>query len=650
VLPQQRLAVTDCGAKGDGTTDDGPAIRAAVAYASLHGRFEVHFPGTSAYYRVGTLDPTGLGGIVIGDGTTFETKGSVSLIGDAYQVNLTPNNNYQTGTKAFGSIVGLGSNLNAPLVYIRQYAPSPVIYHLILWGNGFCAVGQTGCTVGQTGAVPGSAPFPTASFTGSISGNTLTASAVTGTIKVGQTVSGSGVLAGTMIIGRGTGTGGAGTYTIQSNLSQTVASESMSGAFAGYNAKLYTVELEDADQGYKESGVDIQDSYIWGGYNGNIYVGMYRGSVYMRNVWSQFSGQTTNDASVVLNAADTEIDTPQIGSNTGIGLLVNAGDQNHIRFGAIFLNNVNMSLSSCVESVDVVGVHFDTATTDGVQTTGWSQGVCYLQSNNFVPGRMLINDQFQGSAAASNTNYAYVQATNDNQLTLVGNDFKGSVFGEPINKYAVNCTGTCRIRWASNNYKAGVSSWSDLINDYTALSTDSYGTLTQNGSINGPLGNTITNTSTGTGTQAQIQVGDGSGLTQYGYAGANYGGYHGIVNNAGYVFSTGAGGLSIIADASGAPITFWQNNAEVGRFGTSGRFGIGNNSPSYALDVTGAARATQGVIFPRLTYATLPASPAAGQTVLITDSTVTTPGAIVSAGGGTNTVLVSYDGSVWRVG
>ena len=59
------------------------------------------------------------------------------------------------------------------------------------------------------------------SFTGEISGTTLTVSAVaSGTIIVGMTLSGSGVTAGTTVTAYGTGTGGAGNYTI--SVSQTV--------------------------------------------------------------------------------------------------------------------------------------------------------------------------------------------------------------------------------------------------------------------------------------------------------------------------------------------------------------------------------------------------------------------------------------------
>ena len=61
------------------------------------------------------------------------------------------------------------------------------------------------------------------SFTASISGTTMTVSAISvGSIQIGEVISGSGVTAGTTVTGLGTGTGGAGTYTVSA--SQTVAS------------------------------------------------------------------------------------------------------------------------------------------------------------------------------------------------------------------------------------------------------------------------------------------------------------------------------------------------------------------------------------------------------------------------------------------
>ena len=92
--------------------------------------------------------------------------------------------------------------------------------------------GGTAATTGGSGVVIISVPStnysgvysPTgAVVTGSISTTVLTVSAVTsGTLYVGQTISGTGVTVGTTIISRGTGTGGAGTYNVSA--SQTVVS------------------------------------------------------------------------------------------------------------------------------------------------------------------------------------------------------------------------------------------------------------------------------------------------------------------------------------------------------------------------------------------------------------------------------------------
>jgi len=79
-------------------------------------------------------------------------------------------------------------------------------------------------------------------FDATISGTTLTVGTLnTGTIKVGQVITGPSVTAGTTITAYGTGTGGAGTYTI--DISQTVGvSETMGGLYQGF----YNLVLSDA--------------------------------------------------------------------------------------------------------------------------------------------------------------------------------------------------------------------------------------------------------------------------------------------------------------------------------------------------------------------------------------------------------------------
>lgn len=77
----------------------------------------------------------------------------------------------------------------------------------------------------------GSANGPTVDFTGDISGTTLNVTAVaSGTLDIGQTITGAGVAPGTRIVSLGTGSGGTGTYNL--SVSQAVASESMQAVLA----------------------------------------------------------------------------------------------------------------------------------------------------------------------------------------------------------------------------------------------------------------------------------------------------------------------------------------------------------------------------------------------------------------------------------
>jgi hypothetical protein len=100
----------------------------------------------------------------------------------------------------------------------------------------------SGTTAQRAGAFSG---------TGSISGTTLTLSAVSsGTMYVGATITGTGVTASTRVVGLGTGTGGAGTYIVDT--SQTVSSTTITdvpvSGMLRYNTTTSTFE------GYGASG------------------------------------------------------------------------------------------------------------------------------------------------------------------------------------------------------------------------------------------------------------------------------------------------------------------------------------------------------------------------------------------------------------
>lgn len=84
---------------------------------------------------------------------------------------------------------------------------------------------------GEVIAAAAGATIAAASVTAAISGTTMTVSAVgSGTLAVGQALSGANVAPGTRITALGTGTGGTGTYTV--SVSQTAASGTVTGGAA----------------------------------------------------------------------------------------------------------------------------------------------------------------------------------------------------------------------------------------------------------------------------------------------------------------------------------------------------------------------------------------------------------------------------------
>lgn len=122
-------------------------------------------------------------------------------------------------------------------------------------GTGTGGVGTYTINISQTVASEGMNSADVGCvFTASITTTTMTVTAITsGSLSVGQTVQGSGVTSGTIITALGTGTGGAGTYTV--NKSQTVSSSTL-------YALNWTV-LPSTDGAFEGgSAVDIVDNYF----------------------------------------------------------------------------------------------------------------------------------------------------------------------------------------------------------------------------------------------------------------------------------------------------------------------------------------------------------------------------------------------------
>lgn len=132
--------------------------------------------------------------------------------------------------------------------------------------------------------VSGHAPASTLSFTGAISGTTLTVSAVSsGTLAVGNTIVGSGtqVLPGTYITALGSGSGGAGTYTV--NNSQTVASTAMNNVFYLFNigGRSNNGVHNSGIENFEVDGLRIEHS---SNASRTIYSNWWRGSISFNNL------------------------------------------------------------------------------------------------------------------------------------------------------------------------------------------------------------------------------------------------------------------------------------------------------------------------------------------------------------------------------
>jgi hypothetical protein len=109
------------------------------------------------------------------------------------------------------------------------------------------------CQLTLSGTAAGLGAGTCASFTGSGSGTSLTTSAVTGTIMIGDTVAGTGVPGGTTIVSQTSGTpGGAGVYVTSAATTSSMASLTSGSIPAG--ATMVYLVLETAAARYRDDG------------------------------------------------------------------------------------------------------------------------------------------------------------------------------------------------------------------------------------------------------------------------------------------------------------------------------------------------------------------------------------------------------------
>lgn len=195
----------------------------------IYGNLSV--TGNGAFGGNGTFggngEFNGTGSLKVPTGTTVQRAGT----GVRYNTTFGQYEGYDVNTSQWSSIGGgatgsAGNQVfyeNDQVVTASYTIPSdknastsgPITLESILFTG---TINDGGVLAGTTLTV-----LATSSFTGSISGTTLTTSSVTGTIGIGQFISGANVSPGTKILSQLTGTtGGAGTYEV--NTPQTVSS------------------------------------------------------------------------------------------------------------------------------------------------------------------------------------------------------------------------------------------------------------------------------------------------------------------------------------------------------------------------------------------------------------------------------------------
>lgn len=355
------LDVRIWGAKADAVSDDGPAIRAAMSICTTQSKYrQIYLP--NGRYVVNTLDSSGLGALVFGDGATQFT---CAFVGEAVNpvLDVTP---WLGGTS-----ITLGNGLNRPLIYVQSYAGQVLFQNLYLDGN-----------------------------------------------KAGQ-----------------------------------------SGWAGGPSGKLFTVQVADGVAS-PEGAIALEHMRVTQGYNGNIYIGTNRGAVRFRDLYVTYGGQSTTDASVLINSYDVIADNLGIGSHSGIGLYVGSCIQCFFTNSAIWANNIGMIVAAPAKQIFGQSITFQANAINQLRVFGGEGSVSF------------VNASFQsGSYGSSGTN-SDILSTDSTRLTLIspdffGNDGYGGTGSTP--KYNIEHSGTSLVNVVYPRYTAGTSATTAFTNNFAAL-------------------------------------------------------------------------------------------------------------------------------------------------------------------------------------
>lgn len=249
-----------------------------------------------------------------------------------------------------------------------------------------------------------------ATFTGSISGTTLTVTAVSGvgSIQVGQTLSGTSVTSGTTVTAFVTGTGGTGTYTVST--SQTISSESLSSGYAGRSCVYfppgkysfassitYTLPVSTTSFALLGAGADVTE-LTWPNASGGMVINVptLNNSVHIRD-FTMTTGQNGTANGLQLNLT-TGNPGPAISALSDIqGLSVRGSD------GIAVLNGHYWTIGIVLNDISNVNV-INTSVTGAMSNTGYAT----TGTGVLVGGQDATHHAVVFNFVADNLNYTQI--------------------------------------------------------------------------------------------------------------------------------------------------------------------------------------------------------------------------------------------------
>ena len=465
-------------------------------------------------------------------------------------------------------------------------------------------------------SLPNSPSFATAAqFTASISGSTMTVTAVaSGTLAVGQMISGSGVTQYTTITALGTGAGGIGTYTVSIGHSPATSPASLATtlSLSAITSTTSSVTIPFLP-GY-DGGLPIS-AYTATIYSGSTIVGTSSGSSSPLTVTGLSNGTTYTTTLTATNALGTSppasgpaFKTPGVPGAPTIGTATLSG------------NDVSVAFTASTNNGTTVTSYIATSNPGNITATGSSSpivvsGLAGSTSYNFTV--QAVNIVGTGAASASSNSVTTPNFLSVPYLLVGGGGGGGGLIGGG---------------GGAGGYKTGTAS----------LDTNTSYSVTVG---SGGAGGTVAAFSGGAGTSSIFNsiTANGGGYGSYsaaagnGSSGGGAGGYYGTgaggtgIAGQGYAGGSNSGGVNVPGGGGGGAGGVGGNGTTTGsNSGGSGGIGVSSSITGTSTFYGGGGGGGGG----SYTVATAGAGGNGGGGAGSASSTINPVGGTVNSGGG----------------